>query len=388
MFFFELQSLGGSGQILSVGDILSDFVHQQFGQESYTRIDRDIIRLKKSGPNMINMEDSGKFVCLIESRACRSRVKFSSLDMVILFGSDWNPKNDLRALEKITINSQCDQIKVLRLYTSFTVEEQILVLAKQGVTLDSNVMNMGRSTCHGLLTWGAYYLFNKLNIFHNCDVPVPQLNNEAQQSLLDDMLHELLSIFPQKIEYSDTVECSIISYVQQIEGAYKSNTVLFGEKEFMVMQNYTVIKQVMDDEPPHVLWSNLLEVREHKWKFLPEQSPRKRKKVKYTLDLPEEFVTQVTSSKTKCSREISKTGNRMDLSTRLKINRKVPAPNKKTQAAGTENRIDLTTRLKNNRKVPAPNKKTQLAGIVMFHHYLIFVKVIVMSVYYLNTRDP
>ncbi|KAK1389524.1 PHD-type domain-containing protein [Heracleum sosnowskyi] len=359
------QSLGGSGQIFSVGDILSDFVHQQFGQESYTRIDRDIIRLKmKSGPNIINMEDSGKFVCLIESRACSSRIKLSSLDMVILFGSDWNPRNDLRALEKITINSQFDQIKVLRLYTSFTVEEQILVLAKQGSTLDSNVMNMGRSTCHGLLNWGAYYLYNKLNIFHNCDLPVPKLNNESQQSLLDDILHELLAIFSRKIEYSDTVECSIISYVQQIEGAYKSKTMLFGEKEFMAMPNYTVIKQVMDGEPPHVLWSNLLEGREHKWKFLPEQSPRKRKKVKYSLDLPDEFATQVISSKTKCSREISKTGNRIDINTRLKINRKVPAPNKKTQLAGTENRIDLNTRLKNNRKISAPKKKTQLAGML------------------------
>ncbi|XP_074353561.1 uncharacterized protein LOC141692578 isoform X1 [Apium graveolens] len=355
------QSLGGSGQIFSVGDILSDFVHQKFGQESYTRIDRDIIRLKKSGPNIINMEDS-KFVCLIESRACSSRIKFSSLDTVVLFGSDWNPRSDLRALEKITINSKFDQIKVLRLYTSFTVEEQILVLAKQGVTLDSNVMNMGRSTCHGLLTWCAYYLFNKLNIFHNCDLPFPLLNDESQQSLLDDVLHELLAILPQKIEHSDTVECSIISYVQQIEGAYKSNTMLFGEKEFVAMQNYTVIKQVMDEEPPHVLWSNLLEGREHKWKFLPEQSPRKRKKVKYSLDLPEEFETQVISSETKCGREISKTVKRIDLNTRLKINRKVPAPNKKTQLTGTENWKDLNTRLKNNRKVPAPNKKTQLTG--------------------------
>ncbi|WOH06088.1 hypothetical protein DCAR_0625511 [Daucus carota subsp. sativus] len=304
------QSLGGSGQIYSVGDILSDFVHQQFGQESYTRIDREIIRLKKYAPQVINMEDGGKFVCLIESRACCSRVKFSSLDMVILFGSDWNPKNDLRALEKITIDSQFDQIKVLRLYSSFTVEEQILVLAKQGETFDGNVMHIGRSTCHRLLTWGANYLFNKLNVIHDRDLPVLQLNNESQQSLLDDVFHELLAIFPKTFETSDSIKCSIISYVQQIEGAYKCNTMLFGEKEFPLMQNYAVIKQIMEDEPPHVLWSNLLEGKEHKWKYLPEQSPRKRKKVKYSLDLLEESATQVISSKRNCNRGISNTGNR------------------------------------------------------------------------------
>ncbi|KAL1813213.1 hypothetical protein ACET3Z_023278 [Daucus carota] len=321
------QSLGGSGQIYSVGDILSDFVHQQFGQESYTRIDREIIRLKKYAPQVINMEDGGKFVCLIESRACCSRVKFSSLDMVILFGSDWNPKNDLRALEKITIDSQFDQIKVLRLYSSFTVEEQILVLAKQGETFDGNVMHIGRSTCHRLLTWGANYLFNKLNVIHDRDLPVLQLNNESQQSLLDDVFHELLAIFPKTFETSDSIKCSIISYVQQIEGAYKCNTMLFGEKEFPLMQNYAVIKQIMEDEPPHVLWSNLLEGKEHKWKYLPEQSPRKRKKVKYSLDLLEESATQVISSKRNCNRGISNTGNR----TKSIINGKVPAPNKKDQ---------------------------------------------------------
>lgn len=315
---------------------MSDFVHQQFGQESYTRIDRDIMRLKKSGPNIINME-GGKFVCLIESRACRSRIKFSSLDMVIVFGSDWNPKTDLQALEKITTNSQFDQIKVLRLYSSFTVEEQILILAKQGVTLDSNVMNIGRRSCHGLLTWGAYYLFNKLNNFHNCDLPLSQLNNESQQSLLDDVFNELLAIFPKSCEYSDATKCSIISYVQQNEGAYKSNAMLFGEKEYLSMQSYDVIKQVMDDEPPHVLWSKLLEGREHKWKYLPEQSSRKRKKVQYSNDLPEEIVTQVIPFKRKCSRGISKRGKRIDLNTRLIAKRKVSAQDKKSQMAGIHN---------------------------------------------------
>lgn len=333
-----MQSLGGSGPISSIGDILADFVHQRFGQDSYTRIDREIIRLKRgAGFNIFNQEESGKFVCLIESRACRSSVKCSSVDIVILFDSDWNPMNDIRALRKIKIDSQFEPLKILRLYSSFTVEEQILILAKQGVTLDSNIETVNRTTCHILLNWGAHYLFNKLDIMHSCRAPVSLLNNWSEESLLEDVFLELSAILPNKCEASDPTSCSIISRVQQTEGAYTSNILLLGEVELQSMENFIVIKQFMDNEPPHAFWTNLLEGREHRWKYLPGPSARKRKTVQYPIRLPEGFDSEVNPVENKRSKLVNNTANITSLTVRLTNKRKVPAPVEDSHVAGIGN---------------------------------------------------
>ncbi|CAD6226963.1 unnamed protein product [Miscanthus lutarioriparius] len=61
------QSGGGSGN--PMGDILDDFVRQRFGYESYERVERGLLLQKKqTAMNMFN---------------------------------DWNPMNDLRALQKL-----------------------------------------------------------------------------------------------------------------------------------------------------------------------------------------------------------------------------------------------------------------------------------------------
>ncbi|XP_058094527.1 uncharacterized protein LOC131240366 [Magnolia sinica] len=271
------QSIGGSGRN-SIGDILDDYMRQRFGPDSYERIDSGLVSSRRQAAlSMFNNKERGRFVFLIENRACHPSIKLSSVDTIIIFDSDWNPSNDLRALQKINFDSQFKQLKVFRLYSSYTVEEKVLIFAKQDVTFDSNIQNINRSTSHMLLIWGAAYLFNRLDEFHHGHRPCLGSNTSSEQSLLNDVVSELLAQLPHEVKNNDTSNCSIILKAKQSGAAYSRNISLLGELEL----------QLTDEEQPHAFWKKLLEGRIPKWRYLTGSSQRARKRVQYFDDLPE-----------------------------------------------------------------------------------------------------
>lgn len=274
-----LQSSAGSGPI-SIGDILDDFLRQRFGPDCYERVDVGLLSSKKQAAlNMFNDKDRGRFVFLIENRACLPSIKLSSVDTIIIFGSDWNPFNDLRSLQKIYIESQFQQLKVFRFYSFCTVEEKVLILAKQDMTLESNLRNINRSTNNILLTWGASYLFNKLDEFHGGTIPTSG-SSTSDLSLLDDVVSDLLTKLPHGSDTNNINNCSVISEVQQTGTVYPKNVSLLGELEM----------QSTEEELPHLFWSKLLEGRYPLWRYLSGSSQRSRKKVQHfdeILKVPE-----------------------------------------------------------------------------------------------------
>lgn len=297
------QSLGGSGTI-SIGDILDDFIHQKFGNDSYIRIDGNISRAKKQDAcDMFNKKGSGKFICLIEARACIRSTKLSSVDTIIIFNSDLDPLNDLKALQKISIDSNLEQINIFRLYSSCTVEERVLMLAKEGVILDSNIKNIKRSICHKLLTWGASYLFRKLNCSSEFNVSSSDTIS-AKQSLLEDVFQELLHLLPHNSRDGNSTDYIItkpnsshILNVQQNEGTYHSRFSLHGELIVQSMDNFSIVRRLIDTEPPHVFWTNLFNGMKPKWKYKSTPSQRSKRKVKYLVDLPNEIEDEEAASK-------------------------------------------------------------------------------------------
>ncbi|XP_050243059.1 uncharacterized protein LOC126691856 isoform X4 [Quercus robur] len=307
------QSIGGSGRY-SIGDILDDFVYQRFGGDSYVRIDgRGYAHSKKQAAlNMFNDKENGKFVFLIENRACLPSIKLSSVDTVILFGSDWDPQNDLRALHRISISSQFEQLKVFRLYSSCTVEEKILILAKEGMALDSNIHSISSHTCHSLLNWGAPYLFNKLDDFHGCNSSDSGSNMSSEQSLLDDVLRELSTQLPNSGDNSDPSNYSIILKIQE-GGVYARNLSLLGERKM----------QFVDNESPSIFWKNLLKGRSPQWKFLSRPSKRIRRKVQYLHDSPKESEFENVVVTKKSRKMFNNTVDTVKSNSRLKDKRKL-----------------------------------------------------------------
>ncbi|KAH7865067.1 hypothetical protein Vadar_001835 [Vaccinium darrowii] len=285
------QSIRGS-RLISAGDILDDFVCERFGKDSYARIDTGEIApsTKQATLDCFNSKESNKFVFLIESRACVRSIKVSSIDVVILFNSDWDPLNDLRALEKITIESQFEELKVFRLYTPHTVEEKVLILAKEGLTVDSKMNYINRSTCQMLLTWGALHLFNKLDDFHGvCSSSVSPSNITYEESLTSDVVSEFSALLPYNGEKRNPNN-SIILEVNRTEGAYPRNISLPGEVdlETQSVDNISKIQQFLYNEPSHIFWTNLLDGRNPRWKFLSGSSPKIRRRTQDFVGFPEE----------------------------------------------------------------------------------------------------
>ncbi|MBA0594686.1 hypothetical protein Gorai_011582, partial [Gossypium raimondii] len=269
------QYIGGSGRDL-MGDILDDFLRQRFGIDSYERVDGGVTPSKKqSALNRFNNEKQ-RFVFLLETRACLSSIKLSTVGTVIIFGSDWSPMNDLRALQRITLDSQLEQIKVFRLYSSFTVEEKLLMLSKQDKTIDSNIEYISPSSSHMLLKWGASYLFSQLDKFHG--ITIPDASILSEQSHLKYVIQEFFTILHQAGIDDDASKLSLILQAKQNQGMYRTEMPLFGVQKI----------QVMNEDPPHTFWTKLLEGKSPRWKYCTSSSQRNRKRVHYFEDLQKE----------------------------------------------------------------------------------------------------
>ncbi|XP_026424072.1 uncharacterized protein LOC113320377 isoform X2 [Papaver somniferum] len=261
-------NVGSSG--ISLGDVLDDVVLQRCGVDSYERVDRGFVvsdeefaNQKQYAMNKFNDKEKGRIVFLLDQRACLPSIKLSSVDMVILYDSDLNPYNDLKVLQKITIVSQHEQLKVFRLYSVYTVEEMFLIHAKQGLTVDAQ--NLNRSTIHQLLRWGASYLFKELDEFHGSSTSSdPKFSSEH-------LVKELLGQLP--LDAGSTIPINS-SKVNQTGGTYSRDISLPGELE---------MQSVDEDLPDHVFWTKLLNRKTPEWRYLPAASSplKNRKRVKY-----------------------------------------------------------------------------------------------------------
>ncbi|RHN75974.1 putative DNA helicase [Medicago truncatula] len=260
----NLQPIGVSGKT-SIVDILDDFLRQRFGEDSYERIDNCLTASKKQAATKIfNDKNNKRFFFLMETSACHPSIKLSSIDAIIIFDSDWNPMNDIRSLQKLTLDSQFESIKTFRLYSPFTVEEKALILSRQGKTLDINCPSSSRGLSHTLLMWGAVHLFDELRVFHDGATSTSNL-----KPLLEETVSQFSSCLADVGEDSDTSNCSILLKVQQHGGAYLANSPLFGELEF----------RSPDEESPQKFWNNLLVGRQFQWKYSCGSTQRSRRRV-------------------------------------------------------------------------------------------------------------
>ncbi|CAA0813549.1 Helicase protein MOM1 [Striga hermonthica] len=249
-----------------IGNFLDDFLQHRFGPGTYERIEQSVTPSKKQAAvNRFNKKETGQFIFLLETRACWPIIKLSSLDLVIIYDSDWNPANDLRALQKLSLGSKAEQIKVFRLYSSFTVEERALVLAKKNLNLDNNLQTFCRTASDTLLSWGAAHLFGRLDEYH-ANGASDSAPNPSGQLLLSEVIKEFQAILSENANPN-----SVISKVKLGVGSYSGGIPMYGETQIQ-----------LEDGESHVFWKNLLDGRNYVWKHLRSQSSRNRKRTHYS----------------------------------------------------------------------------------------------------------
>ncbi|KAM0838517.1 hypothetical protein ACQ4PT_060926 [Festuca glaucescens] len=251
IILFQSGAAGGK----SMGDILEGVVCDRFGRESYERIESGApLSRKHAAVNMFNDKTKGRFVFLIESRACLPSVKLSSIDAVIIYNSDCNPLNDLKAIQRIKIESQ-KYPGIFRLYTPFTMEEKQLVLAKHGVLI-GNYKDMPHSLCHSVISWGALFLFTRFDEL--------QHGNYASKSFeRDTVILEFLKLAT-NVEDSTELNCMSISKANMSGEFYSRSIALIGEN----------VAMPASDGDPSNFWLNLLDGKSPCWSNIsePQQS--------------------------------------------------------------------------------------------------------------------
>lgn len=71
------------------------------------------------------------FVFILSTRAGGLGINLTSADTVIFYDSDWNPTVDQQAMDRAHRLGQTRQVTVYRLVTKGTIEERILLRARQ-----------------------------------------------------------------------------------------------------------------------------------------------------------------------------------------------------------------------------------------------------------------
>jgi hypothetical protein len=139
-------------------NILERYMTQSHGPESYERVDSDLaVKGKESAIQRFNAEGSSRFVLLLKTGI---HISFRNVQLAIIYDSDWNPANDMRALHNVHNEGEAGSkpLPVLRLYTHHTVEESTLILYHNKEMPPARA-NVSAKVCQKLLTWGASKIF-------------------------------------------------------------------------------------------------------------------------------------------------------------------------------------------------------------------------------------
>eukprot|EP01135_Chromosphaera_perkinsii_P003614 Nk52_evm23s249 gene=Nk52_evmTU23s249 len=93
---------------------------------------------------LFNAPDSEYFIFLLSTRAGGLGLNLQSADTVVIFDSDWNPHQDLQAQDRAHRIGQKNEVRVLRLITSQSVEEKIQAAAQYKLDMDAKVIQSGK----------------------------------------------------------------------------------------------------------------------------------------------------------------------------------------------------------------------------------------------------
>ncbi|KAK8806961.1 hypothetical protein WA158_003720 [Blastocystis sp. Blastoise] len=162
-------------QMVAVLNIIQDYLYSR--GYTYERIDGGMpVSERKAGIDRFCAEGSDRFIFLICTRAGGLGINLTAADTVIIFDSDWNPQNDLQAEARCHRIGQNKSVKIYRLVTNRTYEQDMFKRANLKLGLDKAVLNplkrnikkdgemedfsvVTKKDAESLLKYGAYDFF-------------------------------------------------------------------------------------------------------------------------------------------------------------------------------------------------------------------------------------
>ena len=130
-------------QMTAIMDIMEDFL--RFRGVQYLRLDGTTKSEDRSDLlRDFNRPDSPYFMFLLSTRAGGLGLNLQTADTVIIYDSDWNPHQDLQAQDRAHRIGQKNEVRILRLISSASVEEKILERARFKLDMDGKIIQAGR----------------------------------------------------------------------------------------------------------------------------------------------------------------------------------------------------------------------------------------------------
>ncbi|ODA79984.1 hypothetical protein RJ55_02942 [Drechmeria coniospora] len=130
-------------QMTAIMDIMEDYL--RYRKMEYLRLDGTTKSDERSDLlREFNAPDSKYFMFLLSTRAGGLGLNLQTADTVIIYDSDWNPHQDLQAQDRAHRIGQKNEVRILRLISSNSVEEKILERARFKLDMDGKVIQAGR----------------------------------------------------------------------------------------------------------------------------------------------------------------------------------------------------------------------------------------------------
>lgn len=130
-------------QMTQIMNIMEDFL--RFRGLRYLRLDGSTKSDDRSELlSLFNAPGSPYFCFLLSTRAGGLGLNLQTADTVIIYDSDWNPHQDLQAQDRAHRIGQKNEVRILRLISSNSVEEKILERAQYKLDMDGKVIQAGK----------------------------------------------------------------------------------------------------------------------------------------------------------------------------------------------------------------------------------------------------
>jgi ATP-dependent helicase STH1/SNF2 len=130
-------------QMTQIMNIMEDFL--RWREINYLRLDGSTKADDRSDLlKQFNAPDSPYFCFLLSTRAGGLGLNLQTADTVIIYDSDWNPHQDLQAQDRAHRIGQKNEVRILRLISSNSVEEKILERAQFKLDMDGKVIQAGK----------------------------------------------------------------------------------------------------------------------------------------------------------------------------------------------------------------------------------------------------
>jgi ATP-dependent helicase STH1/SNF2 len=130
-------------QMTQIMNIMEDFLRLRGFK--YLRLDGSTKSDDRSDLlKQFNAANSEYFCFLLSTRAGGLGLNLQTADTVIIYDSDWNPHQDLQAQDRAHRIGQKNEVRILRLISSNSVEEKILERAQYKLDMDGKVIQAGK----------------------------------------------------------------------------------------------------------------------------------------------------------------------------------------------------------------------------------------------------